>query len=316
MFEIVFFGTSAAAPSIHRGLASQAILTGEHRFLIDCGEGTQRQILRSGIGFKRLNRILLTHAHLDHILGLGGLLSTFIRWEDGIQELEIFGGKPALDRVHNLLYGVVLAGEKPPIPIHLINLQAGVIMESKELTVSAFPVTHRGKGNFGFIFQEPTHRPFLVEKAEELGIPVGPERGQLVRGETITLADDTVITPDMVLGKAIEGIKHVHIGDIARLDNIREYVADAHALSIEATFLEVDRDVARQVGHITAKQAAELARDMNIKTLFLTHISRRYRERDVITEARAIFPNTYVVRDLDHFVIYRDKPAEKKVTDS
>ena len=168
----------------------------------------------------------------------------------------------------------------------------------------------------GLSFKNQRITLFLVEKAEGLGIPVGPERGQLVRGETITLEDGTVITPDMVLGDPIEGIKHVHIGDIARLDNIREYVANAHALSIEATFLDVDRDVARQVGHITAKEAAELARDMNIKTLFLTHISRRYRERDVINEARAIFPNTYVVRDLDHFVIYRDKPAEKKVSDS
>ena len=91
MFEIVFLGTSASAPSIHRGLPAQAVLAGEHRFLIDCGEGTQRQILRSGIGFKRLSNILLTHAHLDHILGLGGLLSTFARWEN-IEKVDIYGG--------------------------------------------------------------------------------------------------------------------------------------------------------------------------------------------------------------------------------
>src|SRR5215207_6559066 len=107
MFEIVFLGTSASAPSIHRGLPAQAVLAGEHRFLIDCGEGTQRQILRSGIGFKRMNKILLTHAHLDHILGLGGLVSTFARWEN-MAELEIFGGDTTLNRVRTLLFGVVL----------------------------------------------------------------------------------------------------------------------------------------------------------------------------------------------------------------
>ncbi|MBL8157180.1 MAG: MBL fold metallo-hydrolase, partial [Anaerolineae bacterium] len=107
MFEIVFLGTSASAPSVYRGLPAQMVLAGEHRFLVDCGEGTQRQILRSGMGFKRLNRILLTHSHLDHILGLGGLLSTFARWES-LDEIEIWGGKVTLDRVQALLYGVVL----------------------------------------------------------------------------------------------------------------------------------------------------------------------------------------------------------------
>jgi ribonuclease Z len=104
MFEIVFLGTSASAPSIHRGLPAQIVLAGEYRFLIDCGEGTQRQILRSGVGFKRLNTILLTHSHLDHILGLGGLISTFASWEE-ISENDNWGGKPTLDRVQKLLYG-------------------------------------------------------------------------------------------------------------------------------------------------------------------------------------------------------------------
>jgi ribonuclease Z len=105
LFEILFLGTSASAPSAHRGLAAQVVKHDEYRFLIDCGEGTQRQILQSGLGFKNLNRILLTHGHLDHILGLGGLLSTFLRWE-AVSELEIYGGRSTLDRVHDLLYGL------------------------------------------------------------------------------------------------------------------------------------------------------------------------------------------------------------------
>src|SRR5664279_303678 len=181
MFEIVFLGTSASAPSIHRGLPAQAILAGEYRFLIDCGEGTQRQILRSGIGFKRLNRILLTHAHLDHILGLGGLVSTFARWED-IDLLEIYGGHSTLERVDALLFGVVLQYERLPIEIKLIELHPGDVLPipTDDFTVTTFPVQHRGSGNFGFVFQERSHSPFLVEKAVALAVPAGPERGTLV----------------------------------------------------------------------------------------------------------------------------------------
>jgi len=311
MFELVFLGTSAAAPSIHRGLSSVAVLAGENRFLVDCGEGTQRQILRSGIGFKRLNRIFLTHAHLDHLLGLGGLLSTFGRWE-ALDEIFVWGGRPALERVQALINEVVFRGENPPVPIHFLRTRADdVLFKGRKFSVKAFPVTHRGRECFGYIFEEDERRPFLVEKAEALGVPVGPERGRLVAGDTVTLDDGTVIQPDDVLGDVIQGTKVVITGDIARTDNIREYVQDADALVIEATYLDVDKELARQVGHITARQAAELAIECNVKYLFLTHISRRYREYDVIQEARKYFKDSYVVRDLDHFAIFRDKLPEK-----
>lgn len=310
MFEIVFFGTSASAPSIQRGLSSQAVLAGEYRFLIDCGEGTQRQILRSGIGFKRLNRILLTHAHLDHILGLGGLVSTFARWES-IETLDIYGSRTTLDRVHALLYNVVLGYERLPVQINLLELKPGLILETKEFTVSAFPVTHRGSGSFGFTFQERQRRPFLVEQATALGVPAGPERGRLVAGDSITLDDGRVITPDMVLGEATNGATLVYIGDIGRLDNVRQYVEGADTLVIESTFLDQDAETAARFGHITARQAAELAREMGVRSLILTHVSRRYREAQVIEEARSVFPDTFVARDLDHYSIRRGKLAEK-----
>ncbi|MCC6615476.1 MAG: ribonuclease Z [Anaerolineae bacterium] len=310
MFEIVFLGTSASAPSIHRGLSATAILAGEHRFLIDCGEGTQRQILRSGIGFKRLNRILLTHGHLDHILGLGGLMSTFARWES-IEQVEIWGGKTTLDRVSTLLYGVVLDYERLPIAIHMYDLKPGPFAETRQFTVTAFPVTHRGPGCFGFSFEEKSHRPFLVEKAEALGVPVGPERGRLVSGESITLADGRVITPDMVLGELVPGVKFVYIGDVGRTDNLREFVQDANTLVIEATFLDSEAEQARQFGHLTARQAGELATECNVGSLILNHVSRRYREVDIISEARRYFHNAHVARDLDHFVTRRGKPVEK-----
>jgi ribonuclease Z len=282
----------------------------EYRFLIDCGEGTQRQILRSGIGFKRLNRILITHGHLDHILGLAGLLSTLVRWES-LDELTIYGSRWALERVQDLIYRVVFRNERLPLPIHLVDLSEGVFFETDDFSVSAFPVTHRGAGCLGYIFQEKTRRPFLAEKAEALGVPFGPERARLVRGEPITLADGRVIQPDEVLGADVRGARYVHTGDIGRTEDILEYVRDAHALVTEATYLSADADLAQQFGHMTAAGAARLAAEARVQALILTHLSRRSRERDVLAEAQAIFPNTYVARDFDRFSIHKERGVTK-----
>ncbi len=310
MFELVFLGTSASAPSVHRGLPAIAVLAGEHRYLVDCGEGTQRQILRSGIGYKKLNRILLTHAHLDHILGLGGLVSTFAHFES-VEYLEIYGGRPALERVEALLFSVVLRDERAPMPIRLIELKPGRTLDAKQYEVFAFPVTHRGQGNFGFEFRERTHRPFLVEKAEALGIPAGPERGLLVRGQPVALADGRVVQPTDVLGEEVQGAKLVVVADVGRSEPLVELCRDADTLVIEATFIEEHAEEARSFGHITARQAAELAVRANVKSLILWHVSRRYRERDVLAEARAVFPNAFVARDFDHFVVRRGEGAHK-----
>jgi ribonuclease Z len=311
MFEILFLGTSASAPSLHRGLSSQIVLHNEHRFLIDCGEGTQRQILQSGIGFKRLNRILITHAHLDHILGLAGLISTFTRWE-AIDFIEIYAAKGALDRIHDLVHGIVLRGAKPPMPIRFIPIQPGLLFDEKDFTVTAFPVQHRGADCFGFAFEEKSRRPFLNEKADALGVPFGPERSQLVKGETVTLKNGTVIQPGQVLGDLQIGTKFVFISDAGRTHDLVTVCKDADAMVIESTYLEEEAEVAKQFGHLTAKQSAALARDAGVKHLFLTHISRRYRERDVRDEAKTVFPNTVVVRDFDFFQILRGKVERRE----
>jgi ribonuclease Z len=305
VFEILFLGTSASAPSAKRGLSAQIVKHDEYRFLIDCGEGTQRQILQSGIGFKQLTRILLTHGHLDHILGLGGLMSTFMRWE-AIDELEIFGGKSALERVRTLINDVVLRGANPPMMLHYREIGPGVLFETDDFTVTAFPVTHRGPDCLGYMFEEKARRPFLPEKATELGVPFGPERRLLVEGQSITLGNGSVVSPEDVLGPLQRGTKLMVVGDTGRTDDLLSYAMGADALVIESTYLDEEIDMARQFSHMTAKGAAELAVKAGVKQLILTHISRRYREKDVLAEAQSVFPKAVVARDFDSFTVRRD----------
>jgi ribonuclease Z len=302
LFEIVFLGTSASAPSARRGLSAQVVKHNEHRFLIDCGEGTQRQILQSGIGFKSINRILLTHGHLDHILGLGGLMSTFIRWES-IESLEICAGKSVLERVKVLVNDVVLRGTTPPMMLSYREITPGIIYDEADFTVSAIPVTHRGPDCLGYVFEEKPRRPFLPEVADALGVPFGHVRSLLVNGETITLENGSTVGPEDVLGPEQKGTKLVVIGDTGRTDDIFPYVQGANALVIESTYIDEDVDMARQFSHMTAKGAAELAVKAGVDQLLLTHISRRYREKDVAAEAQAIHPNAVVVRDFDTYQV-------------
>lgn len=307
MFEIIFLGTSASAPSIRRNLPALIVKHDEYRFLIDCGEGTQRQILQSGIGFKKLNRILITHGHLDHILGLGGLLSTFMRWES-IDELEIIGGRLALERIADLLHGVVLRGAEPPMPLYLRPIEDLSIFSDNQFSITAFPVQHRGPDNFGFVFEESGRRPFLPEKAEALNIPSGPMRRELVEGRPVQLPDGSTIHPDQVLGEYRPGVRLVIIGDAGETSDLVDICSGADALIIEATYLEEEAEMARRFGHLTARRAAELARQANVRQLILNHISRRYREKDVLAEAQSIFENAVVARDFEVFQIRRSEP--------
>jgi len=308
LFELLFLGTSASAPSARRGLSALVVSHNEHRFLIDCGEGTQRQILQSGIGFKRLTKILLTHGHLDHILGLGGLLSTLLRWES-IDELQIYGGKSTLERVRTLLYDVVLRGNQPPMPLILNEIKPGVIFEAEDFTVTAFSVTHRGPDCLGYLFEEKARRPFLSEKADALGVPFGPERRELVAGSQITLADGRVVKPDDVLGDWEKGSKLVVVGDTGRTDNLLEVCKDADGLVIESTYLDEEEDMAKQFNHLTARMGSSLALKAGVKKLILTHISRRYREKDVVAEAQSVFPAAVVARDFDTYQIKKEPPG-------
>lgn len=290
---------------MHRGLSSLLVQHDEFRFLVDCGEGTQRQILQAGVGFKRLDQILLTHGHLDHILGLGGLVSTFLRW-DVVEALEIYGTRHTLDRVNDLIFGVVLRGYQGASPVILHEITPGTFWEADRFTITAFPVDHRGSHSVGYRFDERTRRPFLPSAAEALHIPPGPWRRDLVNGLQVTLPDGRVILPDQVLGAPHKGTSLAVVGDTGNADKVLPYIHGVDALVIEATYTEDEADLAAQFDHLTAAQSAQLAAEAGVGSLFLTHLSRRYRERDILKEAQTIFPKVHVARDFDSFQIRRE----------
>jgi len=305
MFDLTFLGTSASAPTVHRGLSSAVVSFREHRFLVDCGEGTQRQLLTAGLGFKRLDKILITHGHLDHILGLGGLVSTMARWEL-MEQIDVYAGGFALDRVQRL-FAVVFGPGELPMRIEYHRLEPGVFFADDHLEIEAFPVEHRGPDCFGFLFSERPRRPFLAEQAEALGVPVGPVRRRLVDGEPITLPDGRVIQPDAVLGPSAPRTRLAFIGDLARTRGgpLVDLVQGVDALVVEATYLDQDRELAQRFGHLTAAEAARLAKRAGVGRLILTHISRRYHGRQILEEAQAIFPNVVVASDFDQFQVKR-----------
>jgi ribonuclease Z len=222
-----------------------------------------------------------------------------------MDKILIAAGKSALGRINDLIFGVVLKGNYPPVEITLQPLETGLLFDEGDFTVSTFPVYHRTPDCYGFLFQEISRRPFLTEKAEDLQIPPGPWRGELVRGQEVTLPDGRVINPEDVLGEEHPGTKLVHVGDSGRTDNLLDIARGADALVIEATYLESEKELAEQFGHLTARQTGELAREAGVGTLILTHISRRYRTEQVLEEARSVFPQVFVARDFDRFQIKR-----------
>lgn len=297
MFEILFLGTAASIPSRERGLPALIVQQADRRFLIDCGEGTQRQIMASGAGFRGLDTILLTHGHLDHILGLGGLAASLalLRREE---PMAIYAGQNALRLSHRLLSEIVWPGGGP-FPITFHELHGGPFLEAPGLRVSAFPVRHRGPDSFGFLFEEPARRRMLEDRLAALEIPAGPARARLARGEPAILADGSRIEPDMVLGPPIPAARIAIVGDAESVADLVEAVRGVDILVIEGTFLDADADKARARSHLTIGQAAWLAKEAQVDLLCLTHLSNRYGTAEIEAAAQAAFPRVKVARDFD-----------------
>jgi ribonuclease Z len=301
MFELTFLGTSASVPSADRNHPGLLVEAGGHRVMVDCGEGTQRQLLRSGAGFRRLDRLLLTHGHFDHVLGIPGLFST-LRLRQSADLMTIHAGQGTLDVVARMLAGLWGEG-RAPIPLQLAPLQSGPILDVGSFAMECFPVRHRDTDSFGFVFKSPPRRHLLPERLAHFGVPDGPVRKELADGRSVTLDDGRALNPEQVLGPMSGGKKLVIVGDAETVDDLQEHIQDADLLVIEATFLERDAAMAIDYGHLTAAKAAELASAAGVKRLVLTHISGRYTDEEIVAEASRSFSNCNVAADLDRITI-------------
>src|SRR6201993_951469 len=198
MFDLTFLGTSASVPSTDRNHPSLLVEAGGHRIIVDCGEGTQRQLLRSGAGFRRLDRLLLTHSHFDHVLGIPGLFST-LRLLQNADVMTIHGSPGTLAVVVRMLTGLWGEG-RAPIPLELMPLTEGQVLDAGEFTIGCFPVRHRDTDSFGFSFESQVRRHLRPGRLAALGVPDGPVRKELAEGRPVTLADGRIVDPKEVLG--------------------------------------------------------------------------------------------------------------------
>ena len=287
--SLFFAGTAGSVPTPKRGLPAILLRAGGERILLDCGEGTQHQLLRS-IGLPDVDAVFVSHLHLDHWLGLPGMIKTF-DMRDRERPLAIYGPPGLKPLFHQILRPVI---GRTGYPLDVIELDPHEEVGFDSFVIAGFPVNHRVEA-YGYAFAEDD-RPgrFDVGAARRLGVKEGPDFGRLQRGETVD-----GVTPEQVVGPDRPGRRIVYSGDTAPIQTIEVYAQDADLLVHEATFCEDEKARARETGHSTARQAAQLAKDANVRLLALTHLSTRYFPKDVRDEARAVFANTVVPRDFD-----------------
>ena len=292
--DLVFLGTAGSAPTASRGASATLVRRGGDRLLVDCGEGTQRQLLRSDAGLVDLEHVFLTHLHADHVLGLPGMLKTFALRGREIP-ITVYGPRGTQSLLRAL--GVVIG--RLTYPLEIEELDPGDVVGRDGYRVEAFAVAH-GRSAIGYALREDA-RPgrFDVAAADALGVPDGSERGALQRGEPVTLDGGRVVRPEEVLGTPRRGRNVVLSGDTAPAASVVTAAAGADVLVHEATFLADETERARETDHSTAADAAAVARDAGVLLLALTHLSARYAGSELVDEAREVFASTVVPRDFD-----------------
>jgi len=292
--DLVFLGTSGSVPTARRALPATLVRRGGERVLVDCGEGTQRQLLRSTVGLVELPEVFLTHYHADHYLGLPGMLKTFALRGRAVP-LTVYG-PPGLK---DLFGGLQRIFGKLTYPVELVELRDGDTLDRGDYRILVFGVSHGVAAN-GYAFAElPRPGRFDVEAARVLGVPEGPLFGRLQAGEAVKLPGGGDVRPEQVLGAARPGRKVVLTGDTAPAASVLEVAHEADLLVHEATFAEEERVRADETLHSTGAGAAALSRAAEVRMLALTHLSNRYFGPEIAREARAVFPETVVPRDFD-----------------
>ena len=290
--DVLFVGTAGSAPTARRGLPATLIRRGGERLLFDCGEGTQRQLVRS-VGLIELEEVFITHFHADHVLGLPGMLKTFsLRGRE--RPLTVYG-PPGL---RGLFAGLTPVIGKTTFEVRLEELEPNAELRRDGYRIAAFAVDHGVSAQGYALLEDERPGHFDPERAHALGVSPGPDFGRLQRGETVD-----GVRPEQVMGEPRRGRKVVLAGDTARCEMTEVVAFEADLLVHEATFSDEHADRAAETRHSTARQAAEVASAARAHMLALTHVSPRYGGAELRDEARAVFPNTIVPRDFDRVEI-------------
>jgi ribonuclease Z len=290
-----FLGTSASRPTVERNVTSIAVIREGETLLFDCGEGTQRQMMRYGTSFA-LRDIFFTHMHADHMLGVIGLFRTLSL--QGREESMTLWGPPGSRDL--LSRAIAIGSEKEKFPIEYREITPETPVKRKDYTIVPYAVDHAGKLALGYALVEDTRLGrFNPDLAREMGVPEGPMWGLLHRGQSVTLSDGRVVDAAALVGPSRPGRRVVFAGDGRPCTGTIEAARDADLLIHEATFAEEEAGRALETGHSTAKEAAAVASSAGVRQLVLTHLSARYSQSaaDLLREAREIFPETSVARD-------------------
>jgi ribonuclease Z len=288
--SVFFLGTAGSVPSARRGLPAVLISRGGERLLVDCGEGTQRQLLRS-VGLVDLDRVFITHFHADHWLGLPGMLKSFAL-RDRSAPLTVYGPEGLKELMGEMR---VVYGRRLPYELSFQEIEPWGEVELGGYRIAAVPVRHGNRAAYGYaLIEDDRPGEFDPAEAERLGVRPGPDFGRLQRGEVVH-----GVSPEQVMGQGREGRRIVISGDTAPVQALAVAAHAADLLVHEATFAEEEAERARETFHSTARQAAELAREAEVRLLALTHISSRYAGGEIRDQARAVFAATEAPRDFD-----------------
>ena len=295
--QIVFLGTGGSWPSKDRNVSAVAVRIGRDVLLFDCGEGTQRQLMSSNVSFMKINRILISHFHGDHFLGLPGLIQS-MSFNNRKNPLEIYGPHGTVKLVNIIIN---LGYFTPTFDFVVKDLEDNDTVKCDGYIIKAKMAEHNVP-TLAYAVEENTRQGrFNVKKAKKLGIPEGPLFRKLQKGENIMVNGEKV-TPDMVLGKSRKGKKIVYIPDTKPSKAIADFAKGSNVLIHDATADSSLEKKANKYGHSSARQAAVIAKKAGVKLLFLTHISPRYEDAGILEkDAKKVFSNSVVAED---FLVY------------
>lgn len=295
---LTFLGTAGAVPTPQRNLSATLLQRGSDRILVDCGEGTQRQLIRAAVGLTQIQTILLTHLHADHYLGLPGMLKTWDLW-GRTDPVDIHGPRGLLDLVE-LLRRII---GRTDFPVHWHEHRAGDVLSMEGARLVAVGTDHRIPSLGWLLAEEDRPGRFDVATARRLGVTDGPDCGRLQRGESVTARDGRVVQPSEVLGPPRPGRRIVLTGDTRPCNAVIEAAAGADLLVHDSTFTTAEQQRAEETYHSTAREAALVAKVAGVRRLALTHLSYRHHPRDLHAEAREVFPDCVLPADLDRMIV-------------